>query len=112
MDITVKHEHNVHIISLSGSLLADVQAKELLDNMNKLIDDGNKNFIFDLKDLQFINSSGLGLLLTCLTKSRKAGGDVILANVPDQVSNLLVITKLNNIFHNTGNLESALKKFS
>ncbi|TVR79900.1 MAG: anti-sigma factor antagonist [Chitinophagaceae bacterium] len=111
MEILIEKAENVNVITLKGSLLAEVQSRELLEKFQALIAEGEVNFIFDLGELEFINSSGLGLLLTCLTKSRKAGGEVILANVPGQVNNLLVMTKLNNIFYNTDNIPAALKKF-
>jgi anti-sigma B factor antagonist len=46
-----------------------------------------------------MNSSGLGVLITVLTKLRNKGGEVVLLNPSEQVKKLLLITKLNNIFN-------------
>ncbi len=112
MDFLIDQQGDVTVITLKGSLLADVQTKDILNHVTSNIDQGKAKFVVDMKDLKFINSSGLGMLLTCLTKARKAGGDVILASVPEQVSNLLVITKLNSIFQTADNLQAGLKTLS
>lgn len=111
MDFLVNQQDDVTVITLKGSLLADVQTKDILHNVTGMIEKGKHNFVVNLSDLKFINSSGLGMLLTCLTKARKVGGDVILVNVPEQVSNLLVMTKLNSIFQTADSVEKGLAKF-
>ena len=112
MEFTITTENNIATITLKGSLLADIQSRDILEQVTNSIQDGNSNFIVDLSELKFINSSGLGLLLTCLTKARKAGGELILANIPEQVSNLLMITKLTDVFISADSLEDAKSKFN
>jgi len=112
MEYTINKEKNAQVLALKGSLLADVQTREILQSASDLIQNGEVNFVVDLKDLKFINSSGLGMLLTLLTKARKSGGEVVLANVPEQVSNLLVITKLTAIFKAGETIEEAISKLS
>ncbi|GIV34262.1 MAG: anti-sigma factor antagonist [Chitinophagales bacterium] len=98
MECIIKSEGEATVIGLKGSLLADIQAKEVLDKISALIQEGKVHFIIDLSQLKFINSSGLGMLLTCLLKARKNGGEMVLIQVPEQVSNLLHITKLAPVF--------------
>jgi anti-sigma B factor antagonist len=110
MEYTINKEKNAQVLALKGSLLADVQTKEILQSATDLIQNGEVNFVVDLKDLKFINSSGLGMLLTLLTKARKSGGEVVLTNIPEQVSNLLVITKLTAIFKTGESVDDAIGK--
>ena len=112
MEYTINKEKNVRVLALKGSLLADVQTREILQSASDLIQHGEANFVVDLKDLKFINSSGLGMLLTLLTKARKSGGEVVLANIPEQVSNLLLITKLTNIFKTGESVDEAITKLT
>jgi anti-sigma B factor antagonist len=112
MEYTINKENNAQVLALKGSLLADVQTKEILQSASELIQNGEVNFVVDLKDLKFINSSGLGMLLTLLTKARKSGGEVVLANIPEQVSNLLVITKLTAIFKAGETVEEAISQLT
>ncbi len=111
MDFTINAEKNLSVVTLKGSLLADVQTREILDKVSGLVQEGKVNFIVDMGLLKFINSSGLGMLLTCLLKARKSGGDLVLINVPEQVSNLLNITKLASVFSIAESLEEAKSKF-
>jgi anti-sigma B factor antagonist len=111
MDFTITQDGIVNIVTLKGSLLADVQTREILDKVSGLVQDGKTNFIVDMNQLKFINSSGLGMLLTCLLKARKNRGDLVLANVPEQVSNLLNITKLSSVFTTVESVEDAKSKF-
>ncbi|MCB0479746.1 MAG: STAS domain-containing protein, partial [Crocinitomicaceae bacterium] len=67
-------------------------------SFSEQLENGMKNFVIDLADLQHINSSGLGVLITLLTKARKVGGEVTLSNPSTYINNLLLITKLNTIF--------------
>lgn len=112
MEYSIELKDNVNVITMEGSLLADVQSRDILQKVTELIQDEQVNFVIEMSELKFINSSGLGMLLTCLTKARKAGGDIILANVPEQVNNLLVITKLNSIFNTVDSLDEGLGKFN
>ncbi|MFN7791032.1 MAG: STAS domain-containing protein, partial [Cyclobacteriaceae bacterium] len=54
--------------------------------------------IIDISELRYINSSGIGVLITILTKFRNKGGEVYLMNPSESVKKLLLITKLNAIF--------------
>lgn len=112
MDYKIESNDNINVITMEGSLLADIQSRDILQKVTDFINDEKVNFVIEMSELKFINSSGLGMLLTCLTKARKAGGEVVLANVPEQVNNLLVITKLNSIFNTAESLEEALAKFN
>ena len=78
----------------------------------ELITDGSVKFVMEMGELKFINSSGLGMLLTSLTKARKAGGDVVLSNINEQLKNLLVMTKLTSIFTTVNGVDEALSTFS
>lgn len=111
MDFTITQDGIVNNITLKGSLLADVQTREILEKVSGLVQDGKVNFVVDMSQLKFINSSGLGMLLTCLLKARKNRGDLVLANVPEQVSNLLNITKLASVFTIVETVSDAKSKF-
>ena len=54
--------------------------------------------VINLEHVKYMDSSGLGILITLLTKFRNKGGEVVLENLSEQVKKLLIITKLNSIF--------------
>jgi anti-sigma B factor antagonist len=92
-------KNNVFIIKLSGDLIGENSGTNLLDAVNNAIQEKVIICIIDISDLRYINSSGIGVLITILTKFRNKGGEVYLMNPSENVKKLLVITKLNAIFH-------------
>ena len=88
----------IGIYQLKGNLIGETDGLSITESLNEKLEEGYKQYVIDLAELQHINSSGLGVLITLLTKARKVGGEVILANPSDYIQNLLLITKLNTIF--------------
>jgi anti-sigma B factor antagonist len=91
--------NNVFVIKLSGDLIGEHSGTNLLEAVNNAIQKNVLTCIVDISDLRYINSSGIGVLITILTKFRNKGGEVYLMNPSENVKKLLVITKLNAIFH-------------
>jgi len=95
------------LITFDGRLSAVNIPEDLENFLTKSIEEERINFILDLEKVEFVDSSGLSTLLTILTKSRNAGGETILLKVPDNLSNLLIVTKLNSIFSVADSMDSA-----
>ncbi|MDP3829745.1 MAG: STAS domain-containing protein, partial [Ignavibacteriaceae bacterium] len=87
-------------------------AGELSETLRKLLAEGKKNIVFDLADVKFMNSSGLGMLISGLTTVKKEEGVLKLANVTEKIESLLMITKLISIFDHYDSVENAVKSFS
>ncbi len=71
---------------------------EIQAEIDQYIAKGFIEFALDLSELQYIDSVGLSLLITILTKSRNAGGDVCLLNPSLKVEKMLMVTKLQHLF--------------
>ncbi|MEM9983559.1 MAG: STAS domain-containing protein [Bacteroidota bacterium] len=98
MEFSFNPDQKIGVYQLQGNLIGEKDGIPITDSFSEKLDEGVKNFVIDLGALQHINSSGLGVLITLLTKARKTGGEVVLANPSDYIGNLLLITKLNTIF--------------
>jgi anti-sigma B factor antagonist len=83
---------------IQGDLIGDEVGPKLVEIVSDAILDGAKTFVIDLSEVRYISSSGIGLLITMLTKMRNVGGEVYLTAPSEHVKKLLIITKLNNIF--------------
>lgn len=108
----IKQQGDIAVISLEGELIDKSQAAGLMHAINELIEKKTNKFVFDLGGIQYLNSSGLNVLITILTKSRNDGGDVIITNISKKVKQLLVITKLDTIFTIADSKESAILNFN
>jgi anti-sigma B factor antagonist len=95
---------------IQGDLIGDAIGPKLVEIVSDAIVDGSRTFVIDLSGVRYISSSGIGLLITMLTKMRNVGGEVYLTEPSEHVKKLLIITKLNNIFTVFDSLDD-FKKF-
>jgi anti-sigma B factor antagonist len=100
------------IFNLEGNLIGETDGIPLTESFAEQINNGARNFVMDLTELQHINSSGLGVLITLLTKARKVSGEVLLTNPSEFINNILIITKLNSVFNIFPDTDSALASFN
>jgi anti-sigma B factor antagonist len=98
------------IFRLEGSLMGDSTQQQFKDAVLKLLDQGQKHIVLDFSHVRNINSAGLGSLITLFSRTRSVGGEFILAAVPQNVRNLLHITRLDTVFVVTDTVEEALKR--
>ena len=96
-------------IALTGDLIGEDNGTQLLEVAANAIQQGVKECLIDISGLRYINSSGIGVLITILTKFRNKGGEVFLMKPSESVQKLLVITKLNAIFQIVQNEEQVSK---
>lgn len=102
-----RKKNHVLIIHLSGRMVGEFQTIQLNDEIEEFIEKKYYHIIFDLSELEFINSSGLTFFLKTLTRVRKFNGEVILCSLNDLLKNLMVTTKLNSFFTICNNIEEA-----
>ncbi|MCB0510845.1 MAG: STAS domain-containing protein [Chitinophagales bacterium] len=111
MDISRIIEDDISILSLSGNLLGEKDSVPIVESVSVSLSQNSNRFIVDLSNLKYINSTGLSVLITILTKSRNAGGEMVLVNLPAQLVNLLQITKLSEVFPQAASIEEAKLKY-
>ncbi|MBI5807148.1 MAG: STAS domain-containing protein [Ignavibacteriales bacterium] len=112
MKIKYEEKYNAVVISLVGNIMGGPEAQEFSDLLHKLLDQGKKNVVIDLSETSFMNSSGLGMLISGYTTMKNGGGYFKLANTTDKIESLLVITKLITIFETYSTVDEAIKSFN
>jgi anti-sigma B factor antagonist len=83
-------------------------ASELKDTILHLIEQGEKNMIVQLEQVRFIDSSGLGALLSGHKHATAKSGKLALANLQKQVLSMFELTRLNTVFEIYGNVNDAV----
>jgi anti-sigma B factor antagonist len=92
-------KEDILFIELSGDLLGESNGLQVVDIANEHITNRKvKKCAVDLSQVRYMNSNGLGILITLLTKFRNKDGELVLIHPSEQISKLLMITKLNSIF--------------
>jgi anti-sigma B factor antagonist len=112
MKLKTYEKYTAVVLELKGDITGTAKDVEFSDTLHKLISEGKKNIIVDLKETGFVNSSGLGMLIGGYTTVKNGGGDLKLANATEKIESLLVITKLTSIFTNYNSVDEAVNSFS
>lgn len=110
MNLKEELSGNVLLLALDGDLIGGEDTQSILRVVQNNIEAGIIRCVIDISDVRFINSSGIGILITILTKLRNKEGELVLINPSEQVKKLLIITKLNAIFNVLANREEAIKR--
>ena len=100
---------DVVIMDLSGRVTMGEGTLILRDNILKLLNAGDRKFLLNLADVNYIDSSGLGELVSSFTTVRNHGGELKLLNLTHRVQDLLQITKLLTVFEVFNSESEALK---
>ena len=111
MSMTLKPRRidDVVILDLSGRITIGEGTLMLRQQIQKLLDAGDAKFLLNLADVDYIDSSGLGELVTSFTTVRNKNGQLKLLNLTRRVRDLLQITKLLTVFDTFDNETEALK---
>lgn len=91
--------NEVLVIPLEGSVVGEHVNGPILTLIKNSIESGNRKVLFNLLNVRFVDSTGLGMLLSASSKVKSANGKVALCSVPDQLTKLLKMTKLENAFN-------------
>jgi anti-sigma B factor antagonist len=97
------------ILDVEGRLVAGDGAATLRERFNHL--DGQNKFILNLKEVHYIDSSGLGTLVSCHSIVKAAGGALRLLHLSERNVQLLVITKLSTVFRIFDDEQEAINSF-
>ena len=109
MNFAQEIKSNTLILRISGDLIGEDIGTRLVEAVNEAVGHKVMTCIIDISELRYINSSGIGVLITILTKFRNKGGEVYLMKPSESVKKLLVITKLNAIFQVVQTEDEALR---
>ena len=112
MKFTTREVGGVTIVDLSGKITLGDGGLTLREEVHKLLADGQKKIVLNLADVNYIDSSGLGELVSAYTAVKNAGGELKLLNLTSKVRDLLVITKLVTVFDVKDDEASAVSSFA
>ena len=102
----------VTIVDLNGRIVLGEESSGVRDLVRALISDGIRKILLNLRNVDYIDSSGLGELVCAFTSMRSHGGELKLLNVTKRVRSLLQITKLITVFEIMDDEAASLASFS
>jgi anti-sigma B factor antagonist len=112
--LTIKERQagDVTILDLSGKITIGEGSVQLREAVRKLLDEGKKKVLLNLGDVSYVDSSGIGELVSSYTTTNNQGGQLKLLNLTKKIQDLLMITKLLTVFQTFDNEQEAVASFS
>jgi len=112
MSVSEREAGAVTIVAISGNLTQGAAGDGLRDKVGSLLQQGRKAILVDLGAVPYMDSSGLGTLVAAYTTVRRQDGALKLLNLTKRLHDLLVITKLANVFDCFDDEAAAVRSFS
>jgi anti-sigma B factor antagonist len=111
MQITERDSGAVTVLDLSGRITMGEDGNLLKDKLQSLLHQGKKNILFNLAQVSYVDSAGLGAIVSAYTTVTREGGSLKLANVTKKLQDLLSITKLLTVFETFDSEDEALRSY-
>jgi anti-sigma B factor antagonist len=108
---TCREIEDVAIIDFSGKITLGEGSSTLRRTLRELIDKGHRKIVLNLYDVDYIDSSGIGELVSGYTTVRNAEGELKLLHLTKRVHDLLQITRLFTVFDVQSDEETAIRSF-
>ncbi len=110
LSLSTRNQDDVVIVDCTGRIILGEESAYLRDTVKKLIVEKRK-LVLNLSGVAYIDSAGLGTLVSLYTTARNSGGSIKLANLTRRVGDLLQVTKLVTIFDVYDNEQHAVDSF-
>jgi anti-sigma B factor antagonist len=111
MTTSTRQVGGVTIVDISGRIELGEESAAVRDLVCDLLSKGNKQILLNLGDVHYIDSSGLGALVSSFTSARKQGGELKLLNLTEKVTDLMQMTRLYTVFDVKNDEAAAVKSF-
>jgi anti-sigma B factor antagonist len=112
MKVSNRQVDGVTVVDMSGRITLGEGSVVLRDSIRDLIGKAQKKILLNLGDVTYIDSSGIGELVSAFTAVRREGGELKLLNLTKKVHDLLQITKLYTVFDIKDDETAAIKSFT
>lgn len=110
MGFTVVKQDGVTVVDVEGQLIVG-NRQELKAKVLEELDNGERKFVIDFSRTGYIDSSGLGVLVSLSKKIREQGGELRLSSLNEDLRTLFELTKLDTLFRIADSREDALEGF-
>jgi anti-sigma B factor antagonist len=110
--IKERKRDGVAILEMSGRLMGGPDADAFDEVLKTLVHEGCRNVIVNMEKVRWVNSTGLGILISGYTTLKKSGGELKLLKVSDRIENIFIVSKLYTVFESYQDEDEAVRSFS
>ena len=112
MEIKLHDHGDVRLLELDGRLSLGGGAAAVHEDVRRELDDGHHQLVLAMARVDTIDSTGLGVLVSCLTSARQRNGDVKLLHPSPRVRDILEITQADRLFEIFDDEDRAIQSFA
>jgi anti-anti-sigma factor len=94
---TKQLESGYAVITISGRLALGGETEKLNAAINALLQKDRKRVVLDISGLDYVDSSGVGMLVSCLTNVKKVGGDLKVVGANQRIRRIFTMTGIDNV---------------
>ncbi len=99
---------DILVLTLKGDMMGDPDTGAFREKIRESLEKGTKKIILDLSGVKWMNSLGLGALISAFTSVKNHDGDMVITNVTKKVQSLFMITQLIKVFKHYDTLDEAI----
>ncbi|MBN1755417.1 STAS domain-containing protein [bacterium] len=111
MRLETQEQYNAVVFTPKGKMMGGPDAEKFHEKIKEYLEQDKKNIVVDLGKVNWMNSSGLGILISSLTSVKNAAGNMVIARPTEKINTLLIITQLEKIFTSFETLDDAVNYF-
>lgn len=111
MTVAVRRSDDVTVLMLSGKILGGAESNVLRDELDRALSRGDRRLLLDLSEVPWMNSAGLGILLSAYSRLKDRGGTVRFCGVGPRVQGILRTTKLLTVLDVLDDEETGIQSF-
>ena len=112
MKIKERQSDGVTILEVSGKIMGGPDAELFNTTLKSLIHQGQARVVVDLAKVTWVNSTGLGILISGYTTLKRNEGEMKLLNVSDRIEIIFMVTKLHTVFETFKDEDEAVQSFA
>ena len=112
MNFKQNPQGDVMVLELSGKIMGGPDHEKFQNEIKTLIAEGSVDILLNMAKVNWVNSTGLGILVSAFHTLKKNGGQLKIACVSDRIDNILNVTQLKLVFETFTDCDQALASFS
>ncbi len=112
LNIKQNSSGDVTVLNLSGKIMGGPDHEKFMTEIKTLIADGHVDVLLDMSKVSWVNSTGLGILVSGYHTLKKNGGRLKICQVSDRIDNILNVTQLKLVFETFESCDEALASFA
>ena len=109
---TTRQAGDVTVVTLKGRIVLGEESAAVRELISNLLSEGHTKILLNMAAVDYIDSSGLGMLVSSVASVRKAGGEIKLVNLNEKVDDLMEVTRLYTVFDIADDEDVAVKSFA